>query len=231
MNKENFVIIAAGGFGTRMGGDLPKQFMLLQGKPVLMHSMENFHLAHTASQLILVIADEMKNFWQQLCEEHQFTIPHILISAGPTRFQSIKNGLDYILENYSDQVDMISIHDGARPLVSTALIDKSFNACALHETAICALKSVNSIRIGSSQKNQAYDRDQIWSIQTPQVFKAKLLFEAYKQEETKFFTDDASVVEKLGKSIHLIEGDSKNIKITYKEDLAIAQLFLNLKDN
>ncbi|MHC8950559.1 2-C-methyl-D-erythritol 4-phosphate cytidylyltransferase [Sphingobacterium hungaricum] len=228
MEIKNFVLIAAGGIGSRMGKQLPKQFLLLDGKPVLMHTLSQFNKAKTPAELIVILSDEMKEYWKSLCVTHNFSIPHKVVSSGNSRFQSIKNGLDFIAKTYPwDSIGLISVHDGARPIIEPQLIDQSFHACKEYGTAVCATQSTNSIRIGNHNASNAVDRDEVWIIQTPQVFRSEILFKAYSQEEDPLFTDDSSVVEKMGNTIYLIEGDNKNIKITYKEDLAIAQLYLN----
>lgn len=228
MEIKNFVLIAAGGTGSRMGEQLPKQFLLLDGKPVLMHTLFQFNKAKTPAELIVILSDEMKEYWKSLCVTYNFSIPHTLVSSGDSRFQSVKNGLDFIRNSFAENaIGLISIHDGARPIIETRLIDLSFEASKKHGNAVCATQSTNSIRIGNRDASAAMDRDEVWIIQTPQVFKSEIIFEAYVQDEDPLFTDDASVVEKMGNTIYLIEGDRKNIKITYKEDLAIAQLYLN----
>ncbi|MGE8381782.1 MAG: IspD/TarI family cytidylyltransferase, partial [Sphingobacterium sp.] len=149
--------------------------------------------------------------------------------GGKTRFESVKNGIEYIQENFEvGAADYIAVHDGARPIVSNSLIARAFQGAYKYQAIVLAQKSVESVRLGNNTLNNATDRNQVWLVQTPQVFQAELLIEAYRQKEDHLFTDDASVVEKMGNRISIVEGDSKNIKITYPQDLQIAQFYLNL---
>jgi len=225
----NFVIIVAAGTGSRMNSDLPKQFLDLNGVPVIMHTIDHFHQSSDISEIILVISKEMEQFWKDLCSKLQYSTPVHLTFGGKTRFESVKNGIEYIQENFEvGATDYIAVHDGARPIVSTSLIAKAFQGAYDHKAIVLAQKSIESVRLGNNTSNHATDRNQVWLIQTPQVFQAELLIEAYRQKEDPLFTDDASVVEKMGNRISIVEGDSKNIKITYSQDLQIAQFYLNL---
>ncbi len=225
----NFVIIVAAGIGSRMNSDLPKQFLDLNGIPVVMHTIDHFHQSSDISEIVLVISKDMEQFWVDLCSRQQYSTPLHLTFGGNTRFESVKNGIDYIQENFKlGAKDYIGIHDGARPIVSTALIARAFQGAYEHQAIVLAQKSVESVRIGNNTSNNATDRNQVWLVQTPQVFHAELLIKAYQQKEDPLFTDDASVVEKLGNHISIVEGDSKNIKITYPQDLQIAQFYLDL---
>ena len=225
---NRIVIIAAGGTGSRLNANLPKQYMLLNEKPVLMHTIEAF-VAHT-DKIIVAIHTDMIDYWNELCIKYDFKIPHELILGGNTRFQSIRNALNYLEQRFPDffynEEGTIAVHDAARPLVDQKLIDKSFELALEGNSIVLANKSTNSIRIGDSSKNEAIDRDTVWQIQTPQTFPAQVLLEAYQQSELNIFTDDASVVEKIGYSIHLLESSYKNIKLTYPEDFEIAKLYL-----
>lgn len=225
----NFVIIVAAGIGSRMNSDLPKQFLDLNGVPVVMHTIDHFHQSSDISEIVLVISKDMEQFWMDLCSRQQYSTPLHLTFGGNTRFESVKNGINYIQESFKlGAKDYIAIHDGARPIVSTALIARAFQGAYEHQAIVLAQKSVESVRIGNNTSNNATDRNQVWLVQTPQVFHAELLIKAYQQKEDPLFTDDASVVEKLGNYISIVEGDSKNIKITYPQDLQIAQFYLDL---
>ncbi|MDM1292895.1 2-C-methyl-D-erythritol 4-phosphate cytidylyltransferase [Sphingobacterium sp. N143] len=225
----NFVIIVAAGTGNRMNSDLPKQFIELNGKPVIMHTIDRFFQSDEMTEIVVVISQEMEVFWKDLCLKHQFSIPVHLAFGGNTRFSSVKNGIQYIQQNFNiGPADYIAVHDGARPIISKDLISRAFQGAYEHQAIVLAQKSIESVRKGTPTSNQAIDRDQIWMIQTPQVFQAALLLDAYQQTEDPLFTDDASVVEKMGKHISMVEGDSKNIKITYPQDLQIAQFYLSL---
>lgn len=225
----NFVIIVAAGTGNRMNSDLPKQFLDLNGLPIVMHTINRFSLSDSISEVILIISETMESYWTELCLKHQFDNPIHIAFGGNTRFESVKNGLDYIYQNFDiGPEDYIAVHDGARPIISDQLIRKAFQGAYEHQAIVLAQKSIESIRMGDMSTNKAVDRNQTWMIQTPQVFHGELLLKSYKQDEDPLFTDDASVVEKMGKSIYIVEGDSKNIKITYPQDLQIAQFYLNL---
>lgn len=226
--QHKLVIIAAGGTGSRLNANLPKQYMLLANKPVLMHTIEAFN--GIADKIVVAIHPEMEVYWKELCLEFNFTIEHELIHGGSTRFQSVKHAIQYVKEqmpttNFTHSC--IAVHDAARPLVERKLIIESFRQAALGINNTLAVKSTNSIRIGNQQLSNSVDRETVWQIQTPQTFPASVLYEAYKQEEDKLFTDDCSVVEKLGQSIQLIESTNKNIKLTFAEDFDIANIYLS----
>lgn len=226
--QERIVIIAAGGKGTRIQSNLPKQYMNLMGKPVLMHTIEIF--APLVDKIVVVLHPEMKSFWKDLCKEYHFEVPHEAVNGGETRFQSVRNGLHYIFANYPLTLEnnaTIAIHDAARPVVPTHLIQESFDWAARGISNVLATKSTNSIRLGDKESSTAIDRNTVWQIQTPQTFPAQVLADAFVQEESTNFTDDASVVEKKGYSIKLLESTPKNIKITFQEDFEIAQIYLS----
>lgn len=224
--QTKYALIVAGGTGSRMGTDIPKQYQLLAGKPVLMHTLMQFAKSESQPELVLVLHKDMREYWQSLCEKYNFTLVHTLIDGGSTRFQSVKKGLQFIIDQDSSAASLIAIHDAARPLINPSLIDQSYTCAASHGACIVALASSNSIRIGDSSVNKAVDRTQVWSVQTPQTFRLELLEEAFKQPESPLFTDDASVIEQLGHPIHIIAGEQRNMKITFPEDLEIAQLLL-----
>lgn len=224
--QQKYALIVAGGTGSRMGTDIPKQYQMLAGKPVLMHTLAQFTHSASKPQLIVVLHKDMRDYWLSLCEKHNFTIAHALVDGGSTRFQSVKNGLHYILDQDQSAQSLIAIHDAARPLINPALIDQSYAEADSSGACIVAMASSNSIRIGDTTENKAVDRSQVWSVQTPQTFQLGILEKAFQQEESPLFTDDASVVEQLGHAIHIIPGEQKNIKITFPEDLEIAALLL-----
>lgn len=223
------VIIAAGGTGSRLNANLPKQYMLLRDLPVLMHSIKAFE-AHVDKILVVIHAD-MVSYWADLCHEYQFHTPHEIILGGKTRFQSVRNGINYLEQRFPDfffnEDSTIAIHDGARPLVEQSLIQESFEMAFDGKSNVLATPSINSIRIGNTSENEAIDRNKVWQIQTPQTFPAQVLQEAYQQQESPLFTDDASLVEKIGYSIHLIESSPRNLKLTFSEDFKIANFYLN----
>jgi 2-C-methyl-D-erythritol 4-phosphate cytidylyltransferase len=219
--KSNYAIIVAGGAGTRMQTAVPKQFLLLNGLPVLMHTIQAFSNSSTNPAIIVVLAAGYHDYWKGLCAEHCFTIPHQLVSGGQTRFQSVKNGLGLVS---GDAV--IAVHDAVRPLTSTVIIDDAFNYASKHGNAVVAVQSRDSIRQQKNGKTSALIRDEIYLVQTPQVFKSEILRLAYEQDFRPDFTDDASVVEQLGININIVPGSYTNIKITFIEDIAIAELLL-----
>lgn len=225
----NYVIIVAAGTGSRMASNLPKQFLDLNGLPVIMHTINSFFRSPLVSEIVLVISKEMNEYWEELCVIKSFDLPLHVTYGGESRFQSVKNGIAYIRENFEvGQQDYIAVHDGARPLISTPLIARAFEGAYNHQAIVLAQRSTESVRIGNQLSSRSADRNEVWLVQTPQIFHADLLTHAYQQEENCLFTDDASVVEKMGNSVSIIEGDAKNIKITYPQDLQIAHFYLNM---
>lgn len=218
---KNCCIIVAGGNGSRMGTELPKQFLLIGGIPVLMHTLRNFYDYDPSLELIVVLPEaEMVN-WNELCHQYQFQIPHQVIAGGDTRFQSVKNGL-----SVAPECDLIAIHDGVRPLVSHETLVRCVNCAAEHGAAIPILPANESLRKGTMDASAPVDRSSHFIVQTPQVFKASILIDSYNQSWIPEFTDDASVVEHSGIPVRLVMGNRENIKITFPEDLLMAGLLL-----
>ena len=217
----NFVIIVAGGKGLRMGADLPKQFLPIGGKPVLMHTLEAFHKADAAMRLILVLPQSQQTYWKSLCEEYAFSIPHQVADGGETRFHSVKNGLALV-----DEAGLVGVHDGVRPFASIEVIRRCYAEATLHKAVVPVIDVVETVRVLQGKDSQTVDRNQYKLVQTPQVFDVTLLKQAYQQPYTPNFTDDASVVEACGQKIHLTEGNRENIKITTPFDLKIAETIL-----
>lgn len=213
-----YAIIVGGGSGSRMQQQTPKQFLELAGKPVLMHTLEAFSKSALKPELILVLNVHYHDYWEKLCTDYNFTIPHQLIKGGEQRFHSVKNGLKKIKGKA-----VVAIHDAVRPLVSADLITRSFTEAELHGNSVCGIQSKDSIRQLTKNGNAALDREKIYLIQTPQTFKSELIQKAYLQEYRMSFTDDAAVAEQHGVKIHLIDGETQNIKITYPEDLILAE--------
>ncbi|MBC7399235.1 MAG: 2-C-methyl-D-erythritol 4-phosphate cytidylyltransferase [Mucilaginibacter sp.] len=220
--SKNYVIIVAGGSGSRMLSSIPKQFMSLNGVPVLMHTMLAFYNSNAKPNLIVVLPANYHNHWTKLCEMHDLTIPYQLVAGGDTRFHSVKNGLDLI--PYTDTI--IAVHDAVRPLTSREIIDESYQHATANGNAVVAVKSRDSIRQLKSNVSVALTREEIYLVQTPQTFQSAQLKKAYQQPYDPKFTDDASVVEATGIKINLIEGSYQNIKITFPEDIAIAELLM-----
>lgn len=223
-NQESYAIIVAGGSGSRMQAIVPKQFLLLNGRPVLMYTIEAFHQSAYQPQIIVVLHPNYHTYWQELCAEHQFTIPHRLVAGGETRFHSVKNGLDLI-----DGDSLVAVQDAVRPMVSTEIIDNAYIQAAEVGSAVVAVKSRDSVRSVRNGRSESLLRDEIYLVQTPQTFQTNLLKKAYLQPYNDSFTDDASVAERDGIFIELIEGSYQNIKITYPEDIAIAELLLGMR--
>ena len=220
-NRKMWAIIVAGGSGSRMQTDVPKQFLELCGKPVLMHTIKAFADACEGIRIIVALPSSQIGFWQELCSSRGFALPHEIVEGGSTRFHSVKNGLAALPDE-----GLVAIHDGVRPLTSRQTIVNCFAEAAKYGCAVPAVPVNESVREVSGQTSRMLDRSALRLIQTPQVFDIALLKKAYKQEYTPAFTDDASVFERAGHSIHLTEGNVENIKITTPNDLAVAEIFL-----
>lgn len=215
------VIITAGGIGSRMGASLPKQFILIKEKPILMYTLELFYHFDPNLQLILTLPDDWKEYWEQLVVENDFKIPHRVISGGKERYDSIKNALTYC------HSDFIAVHDGVRPFVSSETLTACFDALIMNDAVIPVVPVKESLRKkGSDGKTLAVDRDNYWMVQTPQCFTKSILFKAYEQPFTNDISDDASLVEKLGIPIYTVSGNDENIKITTQMDLVLANHLL-----
>lgn len=218
---KKFVLIVAGGSGSRMKQTLPKQFMELQGRPVLMHTFNAFINYDSQLEFILVLPKNQVEYWNGLCEKHNFQIKYKLAPGGETRFHSVKNGLDLI-----DEAGIVFIHDGVRPLVSVQTIENCFETTIKKGNALPVIPVSESIRFVDKTGNSTVDRSKYFLVQTPQTFKVGLIQKAYQQNFSYKFTDDASVLETLSETINLVEGNRENIKITYPEDLIVAKSFL-----
>lgn len=215
------VIIVAGGSGSRMQSQTPKQFMLLHGKPLLMHTINCFTKAYIDIRIVLVLPSDHFDTWRQLCKEFSFEVPLEIVAGGYTRFQSVRNGLAQISND-----ELVAVHDGARPIVSTEVIRKAFECAEANGSGVAAVPLKESIREGSQANSKARDRRNFYLIQTPQVFKSEILKSAFLQEEKDTFTDEASVVESMGHSIMLSEGEYRNIKVTTAEDIIVAEALM-----
>jgi 2-C-methyl-D-erythritol 4-phosphate cytidylyltransferase len=216
---KKYAIIVAGGSGSRMNSDIPKQFIEVGGFPILMHTLKRFKEADAEIELILVLPESQFKFWNMLCEKYS-TVPHQLVKGGKTRYQSGLNGLQVIVNE-----GIVAIHDGVRPFVSVDIINESFKIAAEKGTAVVSVPSKDSVRVNG----QAIDRSTVRLIQTPQTFQIALIKKAFETEELSTFTDDASVAEHAGFTINLIEGNYENIKITTPEDLLWAEVILSKK--
>ena len=214
---NSFVIIVAGGKGLRMGGEVPKQFLPIGGKPILMHTIEAFRKALEGINIVLVLPVEQQGYWRKLCEEYGFHSPELIANGGETRFHSVQNGLA-LLPDDADAV--VGVHDGVRPFVSSETIQRCYKAAAEGKAVVPVVPVVETVRqILPGGKSITRPRDEYRLVQTPQTFPLALLKEAYRQPFREAFTDDASVVEALGKEITMVEGNRENIKITTPSDL------------
>jgi 2-C-methyl-D-erythritol 4-phosphate cytidylyltransferase len=218
---ELYAVIVAGGSGKRMGAEIPKQFLELAGKPVLMHTIERFKSFNEAIEIITVLPENQIRHWIELQKKYSFTIPQTLVKGGSARFFSVRNGLKFV-----NVPGLVAIHDGVRPFVSIDTIKRCFETAEKSGNAIPVVSPADSLRILTNQVNQPVNRLHIKQIQTPQVFNAGLIKKAYLQEYSIEFTDDATVLEKTGEKIILVEGNRENIKITNPEDLLISNALL-----
>lgn len=228
MKKRKHVIIVAGGKGLRMGHETPKQFLLVQGKPILMHTIEQFYSFDSNINIIVVLPEPHVSYWKTLCQNFQFNIEHHVVHGGTTRFYSVKNGLSFLTSSISKE-GVVAIHDGVRPFITSNILADAYKKAYSDNNAIVAVKSKDSIRKVVNGKSQQVDREEIYLVQTPQVFDLELLYEAYETNYKDSFTDDASVFESAGHGINLIDGSYKNIKITTTEDLLFAEAILKEK--
>lgn len=226
MNSKEYAVIVAGGKGRRFGSNVPKQFVELNGKPVLMHTIDAFDQYKKGISIILVLPEEDFPVWKSLCTTYKFEREIVVVPGGSSRFQSVRNGLAAISGD-----GLVAIHDGVRPLITPDIIATSFQAAATHGAAIAAVDMKESLREVDANGSQAVDRSRYKLIQTPQTFKVFVVKEAYETDEDPTLTDDASVVEKSGYKIFLFEGSYENIKITTASDLILAQALLQSRQN
>lgn len=219
----NYVIIVAGGSGKRFKSKIPKQFIELSGKPILMRTIEVFFKYDDSLQIILVLPEQHIDYWNNLCKKYDFKTQHKIVLGGITRFHSVKNALDTIPVSEN----LVAIHDGVRPLVSNASIKRCFAKAKKTGNAIPAVPPHDSVRLVKGNTNRIIDRSLLQLIQTPQVFRINKIKQAYSQDYLEIFTDDASVLELFGEKIYLVEGNRENIKITSNIDLIIAEALIN----
>jgi len=219
-----YAIIVAGGKGLRMGADVPKQFLPIGGKPVLMHTIEAFRKALNGVQIVLVLPAEQQDYWQKLCKEYSFQSPELIANGGETRFHSVKNGLSLLPDNANA---VVGVHDGVRPFVSAETIQRCYEAATQGKAVVPVVPVVETVRqIFPDGSSVTRPRDAYRLVQTPQTFPLILLQQAYRQPYSEDFTDDASVVEALGKKIVMIEGNRENIKLTTPADIRYAEFII-----
>ena len=220
-----FAVIVAGGSGLRMKTEIPKQFLILNGKPVIMHTISAFAASAQKPEILIVLNPQYFNLWRNLCEQYSFSVKHQLVAGGSTRFYSVKEALDLIEEE-----SVIAIHDAVRPLISSAIISEAYELAFKKGNAVVAVPSKDSVRLQTSTGiSKSLNRSDVFLVQTPQTFQSKLIKKAYEQPYNEHFTDDASVVESAGEKINLLTGDPDNIKITFPTDLRFAEMILNEK--
>jgi len=216
-----YVVIVAGGTGKRMGVDTPKQYLELAGKPVLMHTIERFMEFNSSIEIITVLPENQLSYWRELQKKYSFDVPQTIVKGGAHRYISVKHGLEFV-----GTPGLVAIHDGVRPLVKLETIKRCFEAAEKYGNAIPVVSPADSLRMITTKGNNWINRNDVKIVQTPQVFDAALIKKAYKQEYDTSFTDDATVLEKTGVKINMVDGNRENIKITNPEDLFIAQTLL-----
>jgi 2-C-methyl-D-erythritol 4-phosphate cytidylyltransferase len=214
---ERYAILVAGGKGLRMGGDIPKQFLPIGGKPVLMHTIEVFRQAYPDIHIVLVLPAPQQDYWLKLCRDYDFAVPVQIADGGETRFHSVSNGLKLIPD---DAVGLVGVHDGVRPFVAIETIRRCYEEAMDKGAVVPVISVVETLRqLRKDGASVTVPRDEYKLVQTPQTFRISLLKEAYQQSFVPSFTDDSSVVEALGKPVYLVEGNRENIKITTPADI------------
>lgn len=218
---DRYAILVAGGKGLRMGSDIPKQFLPLRGRPVLMHTIDVFRRTYPDIHIILVLPREQQDYWRQLCGQHGYDVELCVADGGDTRFHSVHNGLSLIPD---DARGVVGVHDGVRPFVSPEAIRRCFEAAEECGAVVPVVPVVETVRqVLADGSSMTVDRNAYRLVQTPQTFDIQLLKKAYGQPFDPFFTDDASVVEAMGHPIKLVEGNNENIKLTNPADLKLAE--------
>ena len=230
---KDYVIIVAGGKGLRMGSDIPKQFLPIGGKPVLMRTIERFRAYSTDLQIILVLPEAQQDYWRQLCQQYLFPLPlegtgggfYLLANGGQTRFHSVQNGLALVPD---DAEGVVGVHDGVRPFPSIEVIRNCYETAREKKAVIPVIPVVETVRHLEGEGSVTVPRDKYRLVQTPQTFDIQLLKAANRQPYNDGFTDDASVVESYGHTITLVEGNRENIKITTPYDIVVAEALCKL---
>jgi 2-C-methyl-D-erythritol 4-phosphate cytidylyltransferase len=219
----DYIIIVAGGKGLRMGSDIPKQFLPIGGKPVLMRTLERFREYSADLQIILVLPEAQQDYWQELCRKYNFEVEYQLANGGQTRFHSVQNGLALVPD---DAEGVVGVHDGVRPFPSIEVISNCYETARTAKAVIPVIPVVETVRHLSPLTSITVPRDEYRLVQTPQTFDIQLLKAANRQPYNDGFTDDASVVESYGHAITLVEGNRENIKITTPYDIVVAEAIL-----
>lgn len=231
MERKKFVIIMAAGSGTRMGAQMPKQFLELDGKAILQKTIEVFQEACPGISVITVLPQDHISYWRQYCLDRNFICPQILVPGGITRFHSVRNALDRVPDGA-----VVAVHDGVRPLLSPELVRDVFKAAETQQAVIPVIPCVDTIKVLESKEGRLEavpgakaDRSVLYGSQTPQIFHSEVIKEAYSMAYDTAFTDDASVLEKYGKSLSFVIGERLNIKITTQDDLLLARAVMSLR--
>ena len=219
----DYIIIVAGGKGLRMGSDIPKQFLPIGGKPVLMRTLERFRAYSAQLQIILVLPEAQQAYWHELCQQYHFDVEYTLANGGQTRFHSVQNGLAKVPD---DAISVVGVHDGVRPFPSIEVIRNCYETARTKKAVIPVIPVVETVRELVPDGSHTVPRDSYRLVQTPQTFDIQLLKAANRQPYNDGFTDDASVVEAYGHPITLVEGNRENIKITTPYDMKVAEILL-----
>ena len=220
---EKSVIITAGGLGKRMKSTLPKQFIVLGDRPLLMHTIQLFYEFDPKIEIILALPKDWVNYWKELQVEYNFTIPHAIVIGGEERFHTVQNALKKCKGKF------IAVHDGVRPFVSQELLERCFDSLKQHSAVIPVLSIKESVRFLDDNKTEALDRNHYKLVHTPQCFHAEILKKAYLQSFHDLVTDDARLLEQIGEKLFFVESEEENIKVTTENDLRIAKVILASK--
>jgi len=223
MNR--YAVIVAAGSGMRMGAPIPKQFLEVGGRPILMHTLNRFVAFDASIRLVVVLHPDYIEFWRSLCEKHDYSVPHSIVSGGSERFFSVQKAIQSLVDT---EEAIVGIHDAVRPMVSVATLERCYATAQETGSAVPCVSVNDSMRIVDADGNRSINRSSLRIIQTPQCFRLNLLRRAFTQEYNTAFTDDASVVEALGESIELVEGNRENIKVTTPEDMHWLNLLLTI---
>ena len=223
--KQDYVIIVAGGKGLRMGSDIPKQFLPIGGKPVLMRTLERFREYSKELNIILVLPEAQQDYWQELCKKYNFEVEYQLANGGQTRFHSVQNGLALVPD---DAEGVVGVHDGVRPFPAVEVIRNCYETARTAKAVIPVIPVVETVRHLEGKGSVTVPRGNYRLVQTPQTFDIQLLKAANRQPYNDGFTDDASVVESYGHAITLVEGNRENIKITTPYDIVVAEALCKL---
>lgn len=231
MDRKKYIVIMAAGSGTRMGAQVPKQFIEIDGKAILQRTIEVFLEACPGISVVTVLPESFIPYWKNYCILHNFICPQVIVKGGITRFHSVRNALERVSEGA-----VVGIHDGVRPLVTPALVADMFAQAEYVQALVPVVPCVDTMKVLrrngevlEAVPGETVDRSVLWGAQTPQVFHSELLKDAYTQPFDTAFTDDASVVEKYGKSLSYTMGERLNIKITTQDDLVLAKAIMSMR--